>query len=60
MFLNISHTNMREWKEFKGLGLAKLAQIKAVLEIGKRFREDEVISIKQKIATARDVVVYLT
>ena len=55
-FRNMSHTDMREWKEFKGLGPAKIAQIKAALEIGRRFREDEVISVKQKIATAHDVV----
>ena len=55
-FRNMSHTDMREWKEFKGLGPAKIAQIKAALEIGRRFREDEVLSVKQKIASASDVV----
>jgi DNA repair protein RadC len=55
-FRNMSHSDIREWKEFKGLGPAKIAQIKAALEIGRRFREDEVISVKQKIATAGDVV----
>ena len=55
-FRNMSHTDMREWKEFKGLGPAKIAQIKAALEIGRRFREDEVLSVKQKIASAQDVV----
>jgi DNA repair protein RadC len=55
-FRNMSHSDIREWKEFKGLGPAKIAQIKAALEIGKRFREDEVISVKQKIANAQDVV----
>jgi DNA repair protein radc len=55
-FRNMSHTDASEWKEFKGLGPAKIAQIKAALEIGRRFREDEVISVKQKIATAGDVV----
>jgi DNA repair protein RadC len=55
-FRNMSHTDMREWKEFKGLGPAKIAQIKAALEIGRRFREDEVLTSKQKIASAKDVV----
>ena len=41
-FRNMSHTDMREWKEFKGLGPAKIAQIQAALEIGRRFREVEV------------------
>lgn len=55
-FRNMTHTDMREWKEFKGLGPAKIAQIKAALEIGRRFREDEVLTSKQKIASAKDVV----
>ncbi len=55
-FRNMSHTDTREWKSFKGLGPAKIAQIKAALEIGRRFREDEVLSNKQKIASAQDVV----
>lgn len=54
-FRNMSHTDMREWKEFKGLGPAKIAQVQAALEIGRRFREDEVLSVKQKVASARDV-----
>ena len=55
-FRNMSHSDDRDWKEFKGLGPAKIAQIKAALEIGKRFREDEVLPAKQKIATAKEVV----
>ena len=55
-FRNMSHTDMRDWKEFKGLGPAKIAQIKAALEIGQRFREDEVLSVKQKIASAHEIV----
>ncbi|HRT36351.1 MAG TPA: DNA repair protein RadC [Smithellaceae bacterium] len=55
-FRNMSHTDAREWEEFKGLGPAKIAQIKAALEIGRRFREDEVLPSKQKIATAKEVV----
>ena len=54
-FRNMSHTDMREWKAFKGLGPAKIAQIKAALEIGRRFREDEVLSNKPKIASAQDI-----
>ncbi|HOW57363.1 MAG TPA: DNA repair protein RadC [Smithellaceae bacterium] len=55
-FRNMSQTDERDWQEFKGLGPAKMAQIKAALEIGRRFREDEVIGGKQKIAAAGDVV----
>lgn len=55
-FRNMSHTDRREWKEFKGLGPAKIAQIQAALEIGRRFREDEVRPAQQKIASVQDVV----
>jgi len=55
-FRNMSHTDMRYWEEFKGLGPAKIAQIQAALEIGRRFRDVEVNGPKQKIASARDVV----
>ncbi len=55
-FRNMHHTDMREWKEFKGLGPAKIAQIQAALEIGRRFREVEVLPPKQKISSAQDVV----
>ncbi|EKD27480.1 MAG: DNA repair protein radC-like protein [uncultured bacterium] len=55
-FRNMLHTDSREWKEFKGLGPAKIAQLKAALEIGRRFREDEVSANKTKIASAKDIV----
>ena len=55
-FRNMNHTDIRDWKEFKGLGPAKIAQIQAALEIGRRFREVEIIKDKQKISSARDVV----
>lgn len=55
-FRNMSHTDMREWKEMKGLGPAKIAQIMAALEIGRRFREDEALLAKQKITSPQDIV----
>jgi len=55
-FRNMSHTDIRDWKEFKGLGDAKLAQIKAALEIGRRFREEEVKEDRPQIKSAKDVV----
>ncbi len=55
-FRNMSHTDIRDWKEFKGLGQAKIAQIRAALEIGRRFREQEVKEKKVKIRCAKDAV----
>lgn len=55
-FRNMAQTDLREWKEFKGLGNAKIAHIQATLEIGRRFREDEITTGKQKITSAKDMV----
>ncbi|MCG2712147.1 MAG: DNA repair protein RadC [Candidatus Omnitrophica bacterium] len=54
-FRNMGHTDILDWKEFKGLGSAKIAQIRAAIEIGRRFGE-EALSKKQKIKSAKDVV----
>ena len=55
-FRNMAHTDSRDWKGFKGLGGAKIAHIQAALEIGRRYRQDDVSTGKQKIASAKDVV----
>ena len=55
-FRHMSHTDARDWQEFKGLGRAKLAQIKAALEIGRRFNEDEARETKPAIKHAKDAV----
>ncbi len=54
-FRNMSHTDARDWEEFRGLGPAKIAQISAALEIGRRFREDEIRLTQQKVTSASDV-----
>ncbi len=54
-FRQMSHTDTRDWVEFKGLGQAKLAQLKAALEIGRRFREDEMRAPAVQIKGAREV-----
>ena len=55
-FRNMIQTDSRDWKEFKGIGPAKIAHIQAALEIGRRFREDEASKDKQKITSAKEVV----
>lgn len=55
-FRNMTHTDARDWKEFKGLGGAKIAHIQAALEIGRRYQQDVVSTGKQKIASAKDIV----
>jgi DNA repair protein RadC len=53
-FRDMSHTDIRDWKEFKGLGQAKIAQIKAAIEIGRRFLVENRES-KGKINNSQDV-----
>ena len=55
-FRNMSSADLAHWKEFKGLGTAKIAQIKAAIEIGRRFRENELREEKIKIKASKDVV----
>ena len=53
-FRDMSHTDIRDWKEFKGLGQAKIAQIKAAIEIGRRFLAENKQS-KTKIKNSQDI-----
>jgi DNA repair protein RadC len=39
-FRNMSHNSILKWKGIKGLGEAKICQVKAALEIGRRFTEE--------------------
>ena len=55
-FRNMIQTDARDWKDFKGLGSAKMAHIQAAFEIGRRFREDESSAGKQKVSSAKDIV----
>jgi len=56
IFRNMSHTDIRDWKEFKGLGPAKIAQLKAAIEIGRRFGEEKIKETRPKIKSSKDVV----
>jgi len=53
-FRDLSHTDIRDWKEFKGLGPAKIAQIKAAIEIGRRLLTENRTS-KGKINSSKDI-----
>lgn len=54
-FRNMSHTDMRRWKEVKGLGAAKIAKIKSAIEIGRRFKEEKIKDARLKIVSSKDV-----
>lgn len=53
-FRNLSHTDISQWKEFKGLGEAKICQIKAAIEIGRRFMTEEK-KLKCKVKSSKKV-----
>jgi len=55
-FRNMSHTDVRYWKGLKGLGMAKIAQLKAAIEIGRRFREEESKETRPQIKSAKDII----
>ncbi len=55
-FRQMSHTDISLWREFKGLGPAKIAQIKAAIEIGRRFQEETVKQERLPIGSSQDVV----
>lgn len=55
-FRNMGHTDLSCWKEFKGMGVAKITQIKAAIEIGRRFGEDRIKENRVKIESSKDVI----
>ena len=54
-FRNMGHTDIRDWEEFKGVGVAKIAQIKTAIEIARRFREEDIRENKVKVRSSKDV-----
>ena len=40
-FRQMGHTDISQWREIKGLGNTKICQIKAAIEIGRRFLTEE-------------------
>lgn len=55
-FRKMSEASVEEWLQIKGVGVAKVAQIKASFEIGKRFRKNYVEKTRIKITSAKCIV----
>lgn len=53
-FRDIGRAEVCDWKEFKGLGCAKIAQVKAAIEIGRRLKEEKIKEKRTKIKSSRD------
>ncbi|MGB9676989.1 MAG: RadC family protein [Candidatus Ratteibacteria bacterium] len=58
-FRNMSHTSLNNFKEIKGLGIAKICQIKAAIEIGRRMAEKELIEKERPLSSPDEVVKYI-
>lgn len=54
-FRKMTYANSQDWKTLRGLGPAKIAQIRAALEIGRRFREDEMRAVVTQIKSSREI-----
>jgi len=59
-FRELSQASMRDWSNHKGLGQAKIAQIRATMEIGRRCSEGKFLANKMKIEKAKDVALLLS
>ncbi len=55
-FRQMSRADVKQWEVFKGLGAAKIAQIKSAIEIGRRFAGDQTKEEKLSVDSAEDVV----
>lgn len=58
-FRNMSESPVSFWESIPGLGRAKFAQIKAALEIGRRFRENETRMENRLIRSSGDAAAIL-
>jgi len=55
----MSRADISRWRSVKGLGDAKICQIKAALEIGRRFRQETAADSLNKISCAKDAADFL-
>jgi DNA repair protein RadC len=55
-FREMCRADLQAWSGLKGVGPVKIAQIKAAIEIGRRFREEQTRCQKPQIQNARDII----
>jgi len=55
-FRNMSHTDLSQWRDFRGLGAAKISQIKAAIEIGRRLGEERIKETRPQIKSPEDII----
>ena len=59
-FGRMSHTDIKQWDGLKGIGKVKIAQIRSALEIGRRFREEEVKENSPSVKSSKEAAAILT
>lgn len=59
-FGRMSHTGIKQWLGLKGIGMAKIAQIRSALEIGRRFREEEIKDSCLRVKSSKEAAAILT
>ncbi|MDD5281410.1 MAG: DNA repair protein RadC [Candidatus Omnitrophica bacterium] len=55
-FRSIGKQDLAHWKQIKGLGNAKISQIKAAIEIARRFSEETIREKRLKIKSSGDII----
>jgi len=58
-FRQIGQADLRHWEQLKGLGKAKVSQVKAAIEIARRFNEEKIKEKRVKIKSSKDVACML-
>jgi DNA repair protein RadC len=58
-FRALGRMDSGDWKELKGMGNAKICQIKAAIEIGRRFGEEKIKEKRSKIKFSQDIIAIL-
>ncbi|MFH1479253.1 MAG: DNA repair protein RadC [Candidatus Omnitrophota bacterium] len=54
-FRNMSCADLASFREIKGLGAAKIAQIRSAVEIGRRLKEEEIREERPQIRSSKDI-----
>jgi len=55
-FRGLGRADLYHWRKLKGLGEAKVSQIKAAVEIARRFSEEKIKDKRVKIKSSKDII----
>ena len=55
-FRNMSCADLSQWRDFRGLGVAKISQIKTAIEIGRRLGEEKIKERNPQIKSPEDII----